>query len=101
MEKEITVIEAFDLIQSGKYMELIDLRSPEAFAGKSIKGFRNIPAPELSQKVTAIDGKKHILLLCENGKQSHQALAILEACEFHPQVIRGGIQDWEKIIGLD
>lgn len=101
MEKEITVIEAYDLAQSGSKIQLIDIRSEEEYQAAHVEGFENIPMSELSHEMPNLDGKRKILLLCADGKQSAQAQTMLEACGYQPLVIRGGLQDWQQVIGLD
>lgn len=101
MEKEITVIEARDLIQEDKSLQLIDVRSEEAFSKESLSGFINIPLSRLSQEIPNLDAKKRTLIICSDGTLSVQALKLLESCAIHGQVIRGGFSDWKKIIGVN
>ncbi|MDT8446469.1 MAG: rhodanese-like domain-containing protein [bacterium] len=98
MDHEITVIEAFELIHSADNLRLVDLRSKEAFAKKSINGFSNVPFADLSNELGGFDNRKKTLLLCEDGTKSHQALQLLEACGYSATVIRGGIKDWLAVI---
>ncbi|PCI30410.1 MAG: rhodanese [SAR324 cluster bacterium] len=98
MDTEITVIEARDLIRSKKTLQLIDLRSPVEYNRGSIQGFINIPLSELSLKIPQLEGRKHTLLLCQDGTQSHQGLLLLEATGFNVQVVRGGLRDWARVI---
>ncbi len=98
MEKEITVIEARDMIKSEGNLQLIDLRSSNQFEKASVEGFVNIPLNELSLKIPKLEGSRSTLLLCEDGTQSYQAMMLLEVTGFKVQVIRGGIRDWAKII---
>ena len=97
-EKEITVIEARDLIKSEKDLQLIDVRSAEAFAEYALPGFINIPLSRLSQEIPNLDGKKQTLIICNDGILSYQALKLLESCDINAKVIRGGHIDWKKII---
>ncbi|MCP4756258.1 MAG: rhodanese-like domain-containing protein [Proteobacteria bacterium] len=101
METELNVIEARDLIKSsegGKNLQLIDVRSQEMFEKLSLPGFINIPLSEVSRKISDLDGKKKTLILCKDGRQSYQALKLLEACGYSALVIRGGLDDWKEII---
>lgn len=99
MEKELTVIEARDLIQSsGNDLQLIDVRAPEAFERDALPGFINIPLSRLTQEIPNLDAKKRTLIICEDGFKSVQALKLLESCDVNAQVIRGGFADWNKII---
>ncbi len=99
MEKEITVIEARDLIKSHKELQLIDVRSKDAFSSYSLEGFINIPLNKLGQEIPNLDGKKRTLIICSDGSQSLEALKLLESCGISAQVVRGGHADWKKIIG--
>lgn len=100
METELTVIEARDLIKSSETntLQLLDVRTRSVFENESLPGFINIPVNELSRKIDQLDGKRRTLLLCKDGSQSQQAMKLLESCGFNVQVIRGGLDDWKKII---
>jgi rhodanese-related sulfurtransferase len=98
MEKEITVIEARDMIKNRTDLQLIDLRTPSEFRKGSVQGFVNIPLNELSLKIPILEGKKTTLLLCKDSTKSFQGQTLLEVTGFKAHVIRGGMQDWVKII---
>ena len=100
MEIEITVIEARDLIKSSEdnTLQLIDVRTKTVFENESLPGFINIPVNELSRRINQLEGKKRTLLICKDGSQSLQALKLLESCGYSGQVIRGGLDDWKRII---
>ena len=98
MEKEITVIEARDLIKADRDLQLIDVRSKEAFEAGALPGFINIPLSKLSQEIPNLDTKRRTLIICSDGSISVQALKLLESCSIGAQVIRGGYSDWKQII---
>ncbi|NQU65845.1 MAG: rhodanese-like domain-containing protein [SAR324 cluster bacterium] len=100
MKTEITVIEARDLIKSDttNNFQLIDVRTKEVFDNEYIPGFINIPLNELSQKFDKLDGRKRTLLICKDGSQSSLALKLIESCGFSGEIIRGGLDDWKRII---
>jgi rhodanese-related sulfurtransferase len=101
MEIEINVIEARDLIVSNnqdKSLQLIDIRPKESFERLSLPGFVNIPLADLSRNIPNLDGKRRTLILCQDGMLSYKALKLLESCGFNAQVIRGGLDDWTRII---
>ncbi len=98
MEKEITVIEARDMIKNEGNLQLIDLRPSVEFERGAVDGFINVPLNELSLKIPQLEGGKTTLLLCSDGSQSYQGQMLLEVTGFKVQVIRGGIRDWVKII---
>lgn len=100
MAREITVIEARNLLQnaSEKKLDPIDIRSPEEVAKASVPGFRNVPLEKLSLEIPTYDLSKKVLLLCHRGKTSLRAQELLESCGINSLVIRGGIDDWAQII---
>lgn len=98
MENEITVIEAFELMQSETNLRLVDLREAKDFEKKAVEGFVNIPFANLSNELGGFDNRQKTLLLCADGTQSHQARQLLEACGYSAQVIRGGMKDWKQVI---
>ncbi len=97
MNKEVTVIEAQELMELGEALLLLDVRSAEEFSKGSLPGFENLPLSEISQAMPNLDGRKTTLLLCSDGTQSHQAQILLEACGFTAQIIRGGLRDWSLV----
>jgi len=97
-EKEVTVIEARDLMEKEKDIQLIDVRSQDAFSDYSLPGFINIPLSKLSQEIPNLDAKKQTLIICSDGNLSFQALKLLESCDINAKVVRGGHVDWKKII---
>jgi len=104
MEQEINVIDARDLIREDektRKMQLLDVRSKEAFEESSIPGFMNIPLSEVSHKVPSLDGKKATLIICNDGSLSKKAQVLLEACGYKSTIIRGGLNDWRAVINPD
>ena len=53
-----------------------------------------------TDEIPNLDAKKTTLLICNDGSLSIQASKLLEACKFRVYTIRGGIIDWEQIIGM-
>ena len=98
MNKELTVVEAYELMHGNETLQLIDVRSAAEFEKHAVAGFTNIPLAEISQAMPKLDGKKKTILMCSDGTQSHQAQTILEACGYEPSTVRGGIRDWNLVI---
>ena len=99
METELNVIDARDMLKT-ENIQLIDVRSEEQFQKKSLPNSINIPLSKISQEIPNLDAKKTTLLICNDGNLSIQASRLLEACKFRVYTIRGGIVDWEQIIGM-
>jgi rhodanese-related sulfurtransferase len=83
------------LIQDGAF--LVDVRSPDEFAGGSAKGAVNIPLDIISQQIKKFEGKKNIVVFCRSGNRSGQAKRILEDNGFK-NVTNGGT--WNEVAAL-
>ncbi len=68
---------------------LIDVRSPLEFSGGTVKGAKNIPLNELGNKLNVLDKSKAIVVFCQSGNRSGQALQILQSNGFQ-KVYNGG-----------
>jgi rhodanese-related sulfurtransferase len=68
-------------ILAGKKYKFIDVRTVREFKGGAVKGARNIPVNELSQRIgKAVPNKATpILLYCHSGSRSGHAKKILVA----------------------
>jgi len=68
---------AHKLVESGA--RLVDVRTPEEFAGGHLPGAVNIPVQQLSQRMSELDPKdKPIVVYCRSGHRSGQAAALLK-----------------------
>lgn len=76
---------------------LVDVRSPEEFAGGSVKGAVNIPVKEISRQWTRFKGKDRIIVFCSMGVRAAKAKKMLEAHGFR-SVING--KTWRKVSKL-
>ncbi len=63
------------LIREGAY--LVDVRSPQEFAGGSVKGAVNIPVDQVQSQIDKFKGKNQIVVFCRSGNRSRQAKSIL------------------------
>ena len=57
---------------------LVDVRIPEQFAEKTAEGAINIPLAEIENNIDLFKGKKNIVVFCNSGRQSGEALEILK-----------------------
>ena len=57
---------------------LVDVRSVEDFEKSSVKGAINIPLKDLPTQLDLLRDKPNIVLFCNKGRQSSQALEILK-----------------------
>ncbi|MED4594161.1 rhodanese-like domain-containing protein [Bacillus safensis] len=78
-----------------KGQQLIDVRSPVEFQTNHIKGFRNIPLPQLKERASQLEKNEEIYVICQSGMRSMQAAKILKKQGFtHITNIKGGMNAW-------
>ncbi|GIV71200.1 rhodanese-like domain-containing protein [Caldilinea sp.] len=75
---------------------LIDVRTPEEFAGGHIPGAVNISVEQLAQRLSEIPKDKPVVLYCRSGNRSNQAAQILERAGYSQIYDLGGIITWAQ-----
>lgn len=76
---------------------LIDVREAHERLISAIDGSVHIPLGEISSHLAEIRSlPKPIVLYCQSGKRSLQALQILKQAGIDAQHLQGGIRDWQK-----
>lgn len=72
--------------------QYIDVRSPEEFRQKSIKGFKNIPLQLLFFRMNEISKDAEVVLICASGARSMQAARTLNQNGYDQVInVRGGM----------
>jgi rhodanese-related sulfurtransferase len=64
------------IVKEGAF--LVDVRSPQEFAGGAVKGSVNIPLDKIASQIAKFKGKGNIVVFCRSGNRSGQAKSILE-----------------------
>jgi len=77
---------------------LVDVRSPEEFAQGSVKGAVNIPLGEIETRLAEFKDKNQIVVFCQSGNRSSQAMQILQQNSITNVVNGGGWQNVEAIV---
>ena len=78
-----------------KGQQLIDVRSPGEFQTNHIKGFQNIPLPQLKERAHELTKDKEVYVICQSGMRSMQAAKILKKQGFTQITnIKGGMNAW-------
>ena len=77
-----------------KYATIIDVRTPEEFAGQHVQGAINIPLDQLSIRIDEIkDMPKPIVAYCRSGNSSGMAVGMMKQNGIMDAVNGGGIGD--------
>ncbi len=56
---------------------ILDVRTPEEFAGGSVPGALNLPVQELAQRLSEVPKGKEVVVFCRSGGRSAAAAAML------------------------
>ncbi len=76
---------------------LVDLRTKEAFANGSIKGFINIPLDDLRNNLDKIDKNKKVYLTCQVGHRSYNGSRILAQEGYDVYNLTGGYRFYNMV----
>ncbi|MBF6355112.1 adenylyltransferase/sulfurtransferase MoeZ [Nocardia higoensis] len=93
----ITAKELEDLIDSGKEIELIDVREPVEWDIVRIEGATLIPKDRIlsGEALSDLPQNRPIVLYCKTGIRSAEALAVLKSAGFSDAThVQGGIVAW-------
>ncbi len=64
-------------IENGAFV--VDVRTPQEFAGGTFGNAVNIPLSEVEARVAEFQGKPSVIVFCRSGKRASQAIDILKA----------------------
>lgn len=93
--KHITTAELKNELQD-KTKQFIDVRTPGEFKSNHIRGFKNIPLNQLSQKASQLTKDKEIFVICQSGMRSQQGCKMLKKLGFTKITnVKGGVSAWK------
>lgn len=92
---EISVAELHATLEAGRPVEILDVREPHEFEIVSLPGSTLIPLGELPSRLTQLDSRAELVVLCHHGARSLQAVELLRGAGFsHVRSLAGGIEAW-------
>lgn len=79
-----------------KVAVLVDVRTPEEYAAGHVPGAINVPLDRLETRLAELERYKTgpVHVICQSGRRSQAASAILEKAGFHPVDVAGGTGAW-------
>jgi rhodanese-related sulfurtransferase len=79
-----------------KNKQYIDVRTPGEYKGIHIKGFKNIPLNQITQKAEKeLNKDKEVIVICQSGMRSQQASKALKKLGFtNVTNVKGGMSAW-------
>ena len=72
---------------------LLDVRSADEYNTAHVRGALHIPVRELPQRLEEIPQGSRVVVYCESGVRSAQAMAVLQQ-RGHEVLDLGGLDDW-------
>ncbi|GAA2629751.1 adenylyltransferase/sulfurtransferase MoeZ [Dactylosporangium fulvum] len=97
----ITATELKSWLDSGKSIELIDVREPAEWEIVRVPGARLVPKGEFlnGNALADLPQDKQVVLYCKSGVRSAEALAAVKAAGFKDAVhVQGGVVSWVKTV---
>ena len=91
---EIRCVELKEWIESGRPLQLVDVREPHELEICRINPCRHIPLGQLEARWAELDPKMPTVLVCRSGKRSAVATNFLLAKGFQAQNLVGGVLAW-------
>lgn len=98
IKKNIAVEEFAGKLSSVHELQLIDVRTPEEFAGGHLKGAVNIDinGADFDNKISQLDKSKTVLVYCLSGGRSARAASAMQDKGFKEVYnMEGGIMRWK------
>jgi rhodanese-related sulfurtransferase len=79
-----------------KNKQFVDVRTPGEFKGNHIRGFKNIPLHQLSQKADKeLSKEKEVIVICQSGMRSQKASKMLKKLGFTKVTnVKAGMSAW-------
>lgn len=96
--QEITATDLKNEMESGKDIQLIDVRQPDEYAFARIEGSKLIPLGDILNRMNEIDENRDTVVHCKMGRRSASAIEALRRAGYKGQLrnLRGGITAWSN-----
>lgn len=79
-----------------KEVQLLDVRTENEFAGRSIRGAKNIPLHTLKKRIIELNPSIETAVICQSGMRSLKASKLLQKHNFiNVKNVRGGMNNWK------
>ena len=95
--RQLSPLQATQLINRGKTTAVIDVRGADAFAAGHLRDARHIPLADLATRVGELDKAKikTVIVIDQDGKQADKAARLLKTAGFEDIYgLEGGVAAW-------
>jgi rhodanese-related sulfurtransferase len=79
---------------SDTHAMLVDVREPSEYAAGHIEGARNVPLPQIRDRLDELPRDREIWLYCGVGQRSYYATRILKQNGFNVRNLPGGFKTY-------
>ncbi|HVS00442.1 MAG TPA: molybdopterin-synthase adenylyltransferase MoeB [Thermoanaerobaculia bacterium] len=94
---EMTVLQLKDMLDEGRDVKILDVRSPQEYEIASLPGAQLIPLQELRDRLGELDPADSLVVHCHHGGRSIQAVRFLREMGFGRATnLAGGIHAWSQ-----
>jgi rhodanese-related sulfurtransferase len=94
MTRSISVCELTDLERNQQPVQLVDVRSAAEFRTGHIPGAVNIPMEEIEGRLTDLNPRLPVVLVCQAGARAKITANRLQARQIECVVLEGGTNSW-------
>ena len=95
MDKEISAIDAHNLLKQNSDIVLLDVREDSELEICRIEGASHIPMSQLLERSDSLPKDRPIIVFCHHGMRSMNVVRYLESQGFdNATSMRGGIHAW-------
>ncbi|MRH42545.1 rhodanese-like domain-containing protein [Aquibacillus halophilus] len=96
--KEISANEVHNLLESGKKLNIIDVREDEEVEQGIIPEAVHIPLGQVESRMNELDKSKEYIIVCRSGRRSANASEFLQIHGFETTNMTGGMLEWEGTV---
>ncbi len=82
--------------EQGEALQLIDVRSPSEFEAGHLPGAINIPMDQIRGRLTDVDVRRPIILVCHSGRRAAITAEMLKPLGHDVLVLEGGTVAWRR-----
>jgi rhodanese-related sulfurtransferase len=88
----VSVLDVVDVVRSGAIV--IDVRNASEYAAGHIPGALFMPLPTVPLRLSELDRRAQVYVICESGARAFQACQFLQQQGFQPVNIEGAMTAW-------
>jgi len=92
--KEVSTTELQEMLESGKVLNLVDVREADEVATGIVPGAIHIPLGEVVERIGELDKTQPYILICRSGNRSGRAAEYLEGEGYDVTNMVGGMLEW-------